>query len=116
MNNCVTDHISATRGCFDRICGLAWGCTEHVTYNGEQLHVGSNIAGIVGVQKIDRPDEWINTQKVWQAGGGGGHTSPPWSFVVDAMEKDPRFSPPPTDEEVQAAAQGALRLLKEMTR
>lgn len=106
MNPPVTDHVTtATTGCSLGMCSK-WVCTEHVTWEGIDLCVASNTHAIVGVGLRGNLEVCIDIQKV--------RPGAQWPDLVKVMENDGRFCPAPTDEEVEAAAQGALRLFKEM--
>lgn len=95
-------------------CGKAtgkspsWMCTDHITSPlGELIHIAGAHDCICAVQS---EAGWFKEYAVSRA------RLAHWKDVLEDLESDPKFSgPPPTDEEVQSAADRTLQLLKEMT-
>lgn len=92
-------------GCGMLMCGM-WTCTDHIVSPGsELLHIGGSYDCICGV----RGDSG------WEMELAVAHNrSKTWPDVVKMLEAEGRWFVPPTDEEMEAAAQAALRMVKEM--
>lgn len=96
------------KGCGDSVYPGHWSCSYHTTWHGQVLHVGASTDCIVAVRLDGTDDVYIDLVSKY------GRTKR-WNDVALELAEDVRFSPAPTDDEIEEAVAAALALVRSLS-
>lgn len=87
-----------------------WVCTDHFDWDGETLHVAAHNDHACAA--------WLDKDRYWDSNhdSGRGRRHSDWASLRAHLEALPQFLiEPPTDEEVEAAAEALRKMVEEMS-
>lgn len=103
--HCPVDHELGCPSGDDTMPGSHWVCTDHITWNGELLHVAGSTHDVAGA--------WLDDDRRIDFGLGDSrpHT---WEDFEARLMEDDNFSPAPSEEDLRAAQEHLSKMLQEL--